>query len=251
MATTAVQIITGALQLLGVYDPSEGLTGADSELGMAVGNDMLDSWSNESLSCYAIQEQSFPLVPGKQSYTIGPGGNINQTRPLRIIGSPGSCYVQDGNGNNYNLNTVTRQRWNMIGNRDPSVVTSNFPDTLFYDPQFPLGVLNFNPTPSSSYTAFIDSYLQLTDFATLASVVSLPPGYVMALKTNLALCLKPYFVDGQVDPALTAAAQVSKANIKRTNTRPNVSIYDGAIVARTGVLWNIQTDQTGSTTGPY
>ena len=248
--TDALDVITGAFQLLGLYDPGEPLTAADSSLGLTVANDMLDSWSNESLACYAILEQSFPLVPGQQSYTIGPGGQVNATRPLRIIGSPGSCYVQDGNGNNSGLNLVTRAQWNMIGNRDPSVVTSNFPDTLFYDPQYPLGVLNFNPTPSSSYTAFIDSYLQLVDLAVLTSTVSLPPGYVKALKSNLALELKAYYLDGKVDDVLIALAQTSKAAIKRTNTRPNVATYDGAIIARTGVNYNIQTDRTGSTTGP-
>ena len=249
MADTAVQIITGALQLLGVYDPTEGLTGSDSELGLAVGNDMLDSWSNESLSCYAILEQSANLVPGVQSYTIGTGGAFNMTRPLRIIGSPGSCYVQDANGNNYGLALVTRAQWNMIGNRSPLTITSNFPDTLFYDPQFPLGILNFYPTPSSSYTAFWDSYLQLTDFAALNSAISLPPGYNMALKTNLAIMLKPYFADGQIDPDLIQLAAYSKANIKRTNYRRQIATYDTAIVSRNGVSWNVWTDRSGSTTG--
>ena len=249
MTVTAGTMFSDSLELLGVYDPGEPLTAADAQRCMNTSRQMLDSWSNESLTCYAILEQSAPLVPGQQSYTIGPGGNFNMTRPLRIIGAPGSVYVQDSNGNNYGVNVVSRAQWNMIGNRDASVVTSNFPDTLFYDPQFPLGVMNFNPTPSSSYTAFWDSYLQLVDFTSLSDPLNLPPGYELAIVTNLALMLKPFYLDAQLDPAVVAQASASKANIKRTNTRRQVSIYDQAIVSRTGVSWNVYTDRTGSTSG--
>lgn len=247
--TTALDIINGAFNLLGTYDPSEQLTAADSQLGLTVLNDLLDSWSNESLTCYATQETSWTLVPGKQVYTIGPSGDINAIRPLRIIDTPGSAYIQDVNGNNYPVRVVTRDQWNQIGNRSPSTVTSNFPDTLFYDPQFPLGRINLNPTPSASYTAFVDTYLQLTDFVTLASAVSLPPGYNRALKGNLAIELKPYVADGQLDEALIAAARESKASIKRNNQRKLVSAFDSAIVSRAGGSYNIYTDRAGSSGG--
>lgn len=242
---TAQDVITDALQMLGVYDPTMPLSDSDAQLGLSVLNDMMDSWSNESLSCFAILEQSAPLVPGQQSYTIGPGGNFNMTRPLKIMDGPVSAYVQDGNGNNYPMEVVTRDKWNLYGNRS-NVVTSDFPDVLFYDPQFPLGIINVMPFPTIAYTMFWDSYLQLSEFANLSTAISLPPGYKLAMGTNLAVALKPYFADAQLDPIIAARAMDSKGNIKRTNIRPSVAVYDSEIVSRAQVSYNPYTDRTGS-----
>lgn len=242
---TAQDVITDALQMLGVYDPTMPLSDSDAQLGLSVLNDMMDSWSNESLSCFAILEQSAPLVPGQQSYTIGPSGNFNMTRPLKIMDGPVSAYVQDGNGNNYPMEVVTRDKWNLYGNRS-NVVTSDFPDVLFYDPQFPLGIINVMPFPTIAYTMFWDSYLQLSEFANLSTAISLPPGYKLAMGTNLAVALKPYFADAQLDPIIAARAMDSKGNIKRTNIRPSVAVYDSEIVSRAQVSYNPYTDRTGS-----
>lgn len=242
---TAQDVITDALQMLGVYDPNMPLSDADAQLGLSVLNDMMDSWSNESLACYAVLEQSGVLVPGQQSYTIGPGGHFDMTRPLRILDGPVSAYVQDGNGNNYPMEVVTRDKWNLFGNRS-DVVTSDFPDVMFYDPQFPLGIINVMPFPTIGYTMFWDSYLQLSEFANLTSAIDLPPGYKLAMGTNLAVALKPYFADGNLDPIVAARAMESKGNIKRTNIRPSIAIYDSEIVSRAQVSYNPYTDRTGS-----
>ena len=245
--STVLDLITRAYQVLGIYDPGEPLNSDDATLGLNVCNDMLDSWSNESLTCYEILEQSAPLVPGQQSYTIGPGGNFNMTRPIRIIEGPGSAYVQDTNGNNYQMEVVSRKKWNMYGNRS-NVVTSNFPDVLFYDPQFPLGIISVMPFPLLAYTMFWDSYLQFTDFSSLTQTITLPPGYNLAIWTNLAGMLKPFFADGQIDPSIVSMAMVSKGNIKRSNMRIQATLFDNAIVARSGLSYNPYTDRVGSST---
>ncbi len=245
--TTGLDIVTDALEKLGVYAPGETLTDADAERGLTCLNDMLDSWSNESLSCYAILEQSTTLVVGQNAYTIGTSGgaNINATRPLRIIEGPGAAYIQDTNSNNYFMDVLPRDQWNLIGNRG-STITSNVPDKLFYDPQFPLGIINIFPTPNISYTLFWDSYLQLVDLANLATVISLPPGYALALKSNLAVALKPYFAKAQLDPLVQMEAMKSLGNIKRTNIRTNVAVFDPEIVAHASATYNIYRDNNGS-----
>jgi len=208
-------------------------------------NDLMDMWSNFNLACYAILEQSGLLVPNQSAYTIGPGGNFNMTRPMKIIGSPGSCYVQDATGNNYDMQVVARDVWNLYTNRT-NVVTSNFPNILFYDPQFPLGVINVLPFPNQPYTMFWDSYLQLSDYTSLTQVIQLPPGYKLAMWSNLAVLAKPYFLDGQMDPIIPVIATQSLGAIKRTNTRDNVAQYDAEIVARSNIQYNPYTDSVGS-----
>ena len=249
MTDTALDIVTDAMMMLGVMAQGAVLSAADSSLGLTVLNDMQDSLSNEGLTCYTILEQSAPLVPGQQSYQIGIGApDFNMTRPIRIIEGPGSAYVQDSNGNNYGMEVVPRNKWNMYGNRS-DIVVSNFPQVMFYDPQYPFGVINIMPFPTSSYTMFWDSYLQLVDLATLSSAISLPPGYVDMLKSNLACYLKPYFVDAELDPLVLARAAKSLANVKRSNMRPLVGLYESAIVSRAGLAYNIYTDRQGSSTG--
>lgn len=242
--TTALDMITDSLFQLRVYAPGEPLSAADAALGLKSLNDMLDSWSNETLSCYTILEQSIQMVVGQQQYTVGPGGNLNGTRPLKIIDGPGAAYIMDTNNNRYPVNVVPRDKWNEIGSPK---VNSNVPDTLFYDPKFPLGILNLFPVPNIGWTLFFDSYLQLVEFAGLTTQISLPPGYVEAIQTNLAVKLKRYFKSAQMDPDLLMAAREAKGNIKRTNLRENIAEYDGEIVARADGSYNIYTDRTGPT----
>lgn len=247
---TALQIIKDSLEMLMVYAPGEILSDADAERSLTVLNDMVDDWSNQSLATYEVYEQSFPLVPGKQSYTIGlsGGADLAMARPIRVLVGPGTAYVQDANGNNYDMDVVPRDKWNLYGNRGIQI-TSNFPDTLFYDPKFPLGVINVMPVPTEAYTCFFDSYLQFSDFATLTGLSSLPPGYMRAIKTNLAVCLKPYFKTAQIDPLIIKEAADRLGNIKRTNMRENVAVMDPELVSRSLISYNPYTDRQGNSSG--
>jgi hypothetical protein len=241
---SALDLITNAVQGIGVYAPGEPLRAEDTALGLQELNTMLDSWSNEALMTYAILEQSGLLIPGQYQYTVGTSGGASfpVQRPLGILDSPGSCYVLDSNGNRYNLEVLPRDRWNLIGNI--AQVTSNFPNRLFYDPQFPLGVINLYPIPNQGWTLYWDSNLQLVDFANPAQQMSLPPGYQKAIQDNLRLMLWPYFKPDavRVPPVLVKLAAESKGNIKRTNLRINIANYDPELVSRANGTYNIYTD---------
>lgn len=240
---TASDIITDALLMLGVYSPGQQLAAADAATSLSVLNDMLDSWSNEALTCYATLEQALPLQVGVSRYSIGPGGNLNGPRPLRVLDGPGAAYLIDGTGNRYGVDIIPQDQWNLIGSPQ---VNSNLPDTAFYDPQFPLGYMNIFPIPNMSYNLYFDSYLAFTTFTTLAQAVTLPPGYKLALGTNLAVALKPYFTQSKLDDLVLSRASVSKANIQRTNLRPNVAVYDPELVSKGASGYNVYTDGRSS-----
>lgn len=245
--TTARDVIQDALESIGVYAAGEVITDADAERALIVLNDMLDSWSNESLTCFAILEQSVALTVGKGTYTLGSGGDV-AVRPIRIIEGVGAAYIQDSNNNNYPVDVVPRDKWNLIGNRG-STVTSNVPDMIFFDPQFPLANLNVFPFPNvGGYTMFWESYLQLTDFSTLTTAASLPPGYLLALKRNLAIEVWPYFKtdESTPSPVLIESASKAKGNIKRSNTRTNVAVMDPELVSRASGTYNIYRDRGGA-----
>lgn len=243
--TTALDLITRSAKALQVIGGRETLGATDANDGLVAFNSMMDSWSNERLMTYEIQEQSFQLQVGVQTYSVGPGGTVNVTRPLSIE----QAYIQDSGNNNYLMNLRTRDWWNQIGNRGPTI-TSQIPTDLFYDPQYPLGYFNVFPIPLLQYMLFFSSPLQQLTFASLTTVLSLPPGYERAIVSNLALELLLLGFTTTLDQKglaiLTQIASDSKANVKRTNLPEIIANYDDAIVSRSYATYNIFSDRNGS-----
>lgn len=237
--TTANQIITRAMQALGILGRTEVPSAGESNDGLTAFNSMLDSWSSgENLLSYVVLERSFPLVANTASYTIGTGGTINSARPVDIT----QAYIRDFIGNDFLLDILPRDKWNQIGNRS-STITSQIPDTLFYDPQYPLGVINIFPTPLLTYTCFFDSTQAQVDFSLLTTTLSAPPGYERAYVLNLALELEtagfPCLLDEKAYMRLVNNASDAKANIKRANIKEVIADYDEAVVSHAQSTFNI------------
>lgn len=242
MAATANQIITRAMQALGILGRTEVPSAGEANDALVAFNAMLDSWSNgENLMSYVVLERSTTLTPGSASYTIGSGGVINSARPNGIV----QAYIQDSGGNNFLMEVVPRDKWNQIGNRS-GTITSQIPNTLFYDPQYPLGVINIFPTPLIGYTLFFDSTQDQVDFSLLTSTLSAPAGYERCYVLNLALELMsagfPCMLDDKQLMRLINNASDAKANIKRTNIEDVISNYDDSIVSHATPTYNIFRD---------
>lgn len=235
--TTARRVIQDAFEAVQIYAPGEIALDADIGRGFEVLNDMVESWSNEALTTFAVLEQSVTLIPNQYQYTIGVGAYIDTVRPLRILEGYGSAYILDQVGNRYPLEVIRQDRWNQIGNI--VAVQANIPLYLFYDPQIPWGILNFFPIPNIGWQAFFDSYQQLATFPGLDQVLNFPIGYDRALKRNLAIELRSYYPDAIVTPELKEIAAVAKANVKRTNFRPTIAQYDDEIVSKSKATYNI------------
>lgn len=237
---TATDLVSDSLQLLQVYPSDQPLSDADLQKGLEVLNDMMDLWSNESLACFAWLTQTFTLISGQSAYTVGPGGNIDGPRPLRVSNAPGAAYLLDQNQNRYLMNVDDQLSWNTI---TTAVANSDLPDHLFYDPQYPLGIINIWPTPNVGYTCSFLSYLQLAEFSDASAALILPPGYKRAITTNLAVMLKPYFLDSQLDPDIRLQARESKATVKRNNMREQIAVFDPELISRGNAVYNIYADR--------
>ena len=239
MSTTAQDIITDGLQQLKVYAPGQSVRDVDLKIGLTKLNSLLEFLSNESAACFAILEQSLVLTPNKATYTIGPGGDVNGTRPIRLIYGPGAAYVKDNNGVKYNLDVWPQDKWNQLAFTNQ---TADFPTVLFYDPQYPLGNLNFYPTPTQAFTAYFDSYLQLASLASYTTALSLPPGYEAMLRWNLPIWLKTYWKSKPLDPLIEKMAMRTLNAVKRSNRRQNIAEYDPEILERGTASYNIYND---------
>lgn len=246
MSDTALSIITTSLQEIGAYSPGDTIDDSDAELALDLLNQMLEYWSTESLSCFAILEQNFPLVVAKQQYTIGTTGtpDVTATRPVRLIQGPGAAYAKDAGGQRYEVEVMERDRWNLIGFLG---ATSNVPSTIFYDPQFPLGVLNVFPIPNAAgMTLYFDSFQQLTALANLATAFSFPPGYKPTVQSNLSVWLGPFFKNATVSADVKRRARITLMALKRANRRTPIGQLDSAVISRAQPTYNIFTDSRGS-----
>lgn len=245
---TVRDLAQASLEEIGVYAPGESINDADAERVLDQLIKMMDSWSGETLACFAILEQSKALTVGKSAYTIGTSGSpdINATRPLKIIDGPGRAYVVDGNTVKYYVDVVERDVWNMKTQQGNQ--TSQIPSILFYDPQYPLGIINIYPVPSSAgYTLYWDTYQQLNAGAilTLDSAISFPPGYEAGIQHNLAVWCGPFFKNALVSQDVKDLASSTKRIIKRVNKRLMVAQFDRAITAKGSSTYNVYTDNYG------
>jgi hypothetical protein len=207
--STALDIITDALNDLGAVDPSESLTADEAAHGLRRLNAMLGSWSNENLACYTTLQENFALSSGVASYTIGSGATFNTTRPLNILGG----FIRNSSID-YPLQIISREEYDRI----TSKTTQGLPEYLFYSPSVANGVIYLHAIPDAAYVLYIDSTKQLQNFALLTTAVVLPEGYTRALIANLALELAPAY-NRKVPEAVLAIARESKAAIKRLNSR--------------------------------
>lgn len=71
MATTAQDLITGALRFINSYSPGESLDASDAQDALDTLNDLLDSLSTSETAVYASDEDVFTYTPGQYKYTIG------------------------------------------------------------------------------------------------------------------------------------------------------------------------------------
>lgn len=218
-------MILRALQMTGEKTVGDTLTINEQNLYLDVLNAMLASWSLGKLSCYQQIIESFPLVAGTSSYTIGVGGTFNTTRPNQIIGA----YCRDTANVDYPVELITDEQYNNIRLKS---VGNTYPSYLRYDNGFIAGLANISlyPKPISGLTIYLSSMRQLTQFLTINEIVSLPPGYQRAIESNLAieLCIG----QTQASKELIMVAKESKAAIKKLNAPSQIMVL--AEYVRTG-----------------
>lgn len=201
--TTARQIITRAMQKIGVLVKSEPPSADEADDALASLNALISSWSNDSLNIYARTLESFPLT-GASSYTIGTGGDFNTVRPTAII----NAYVRQGTTD---LQVSVVDDTMFAGIMTKSV--SGLPYVLNYSNSYPLGVIKMYPVGLSDYTLFLLSEKAVSGFATLDTQLNLPDGWERALIYNLAIELAPEYAQ-QPDASVVKIAAESLGAIR-------------------------------------
>jgi hypothetical protein len=139
------------------------------------------------------------------------------------------------------LRRLTDDDWERIAQKD---LTGTQPSAWYYNPTHPYGSLRLWPIPTgSNLQGAIYVPTQVSTFASLDTVVSLPPAYERALVKNLAVELCPSY-SRVPNPLLVKQASDSLATLKRANHRPTDMLFENAALigtARGG--FNIRTGE--------
>lgn len=240
---TAFDIITSALKLPGILADAELPSASTANQGLSVFNDMIDSWNAERNAIYTTRIDDFPYVLGKQSYTLGSGGDFDIQRPARIDAMSTIILNDPSNPVEIPLSLFTVDDWQT---KVPvKKVDGSFPLICYDSGDFPLRVLNFWPIPSQQINAVRIYGWQALPAQTLQSQVSFPPGYAEAIKYNLAERIAAEFA---VDPSKYASAYVHDQAVKsyariKTMNAPELEIQSDLLPYPSG--YNYRADMFG------
>ncbi|HDY64660.1 MAG TPA: hypothetical protein ENH84_00300 [Phycisphaerae bacterium] len=178
--TTANEITDGAYRLCGIRTPD---TDQDTDALLAL-NEMIALWSADGLTVPYLTRETFTLVQGTPSYTIGSGGTFDTVRPMVIE----AAMIRDSDSIDSPVDPrLTQEEYNLV----PDKSVQGRPDRLFYDTQYSLGVIYMDPVPEAAHSILLFSRKALTAFASISATMDLPGEYAKALRYNLALDMAP------------------------------------------------------------
>ena len=225
MTTTAGDQINGALRLIGQLAEGETPSAATSQDSLTAMNQMLDSWSSERLSVFSTQDQMFTWTQGYSSRTLGPTGDFVGNRPVLL---DDATYFRDPSNNiSFGIKIINQQQYDGIAVK---TVTSTYPQVLWINMDMPNVSMYIYPVPTKALEWHFISVTELTEPATLATELVIPPGYLRAFRFNLACEIAAEF-GVEPPPSVQRIAMSSKRNIKRINNPDDVMSLPYSIVA--------------------
>ena len=217
---TAQTIIDRALRLIGAIASGESPTTDEGTDALTALNAMIDSWRNDRLMVYALSESTITLTPTDASYTIGTGGNINTTRPVKIE----SAFCRAGSVD-FPVDVIGKARYDAIPDK---TTTSDIPDFLYYDSAVTTGNINLWPVPTTANVLHVTMWTVLSTLAAVSTTVTLPPGYERALAYNLAIEVAPEY-EKTVSQEVAKIARESLAALKKINSRQIIAYSELSI----------------------
>lgn len=221
--------MTSALKEIRVIDRVEVPNAEMMADGLEAASDMLDSWATEKLTISGMTISTYSLVTAQQNYTIGSGGNFNQTYPQRIEywsvipDDAATLPLERAMGRPY-----TVEQWQLIPQKSQ---TGEWPTAMYFDHSFAsgLGLLSFYPIPNNSHVDIkLYQYIPAITSLAQATVYVLARGATLAIKLQLALRLAVgYGTGATVSEELKQQATDALAVFKRSNYRPKESKIKG------------------------
>jgi hypothetical protein len=180
------QVISSALRKLGVL-PSGGTPSAAqvSDATDAL-QALVKAFQADGMPVWKITSQSFTVVDGTASYTVGPSQTINCPKPLRIL----QAFRTPTGGVNTPLTVINRYDFNIL----PNTGAEGEPVDLYYQPLRTTGTIRLWPIPDNSTTSITFHYHSpYEDMDSASNDFDFPSEWIQALIYNLAWSLAPEY----------------------------------------------------------
>lgn len=241
--SSAIDFITQALRMIGITDAIDPPSPEDSQTGLTVLQDMIDDWATQRGLSITVAAVQFNLTQNKAVYTIGPGGDFNAARPEWIEGVsviPDRTLTQPLEIDLGRMLSVKEFQDVPMKN-----IGMPFPAWAYYDNNAAAGLGQITIPPPTTATAALKLYYPspLAQFVDLVTTYTFKPGYVRAIRYNLAVeCADAWRQPLQARIAQKAAQALG--NLKRANVAPKVAQFDAALSgSSSGSGYNARTDQ--------
>jgi hypothetical protein len=222
---TAGETINGSLRLLGVLAEGETPSAETSQDALRAMDQMIDSWNTERLSVFATQDQVFTWPAGIINRTLGPSGDFVGNRPILL--NDATYFRDPSSGVSYGIKMINQQQYDGIAVK---TVSSTFPQVIFTNMTYPDIDMFIYPRPTRALEWHFISVEELTQPATLDTVLTFPPGYLRAFRYNLACELAPEF-GVEPSPQVQRIAMTSKRNLKRINNPNDIMSMPYSLIA--------------------
>lgn len=224
MPATGLQLLTRALQEVGVLAGGEVPSGQEQQDAQVIAQRMVNSAGADRLTIHELQRNAWTLTSGTRDYSIGVGGAFNLVRPLWI---DHAGFIQDSTVTDpieTEIEVYTDQAW-------ASIRQKTFDSTplhgIYYDRRFDdnaRGLISTYPTVNAANTQLVTYTAQaLTGFVSLALSYTFAPGYEEAWHFELAyqLC-GPFAVPTEIRQRVKEQRTEAWARVKRPNVAATV-----------------------------
>lgn len=245
--TRVADLITATMKLIGALSPAQVPSSNEMADVFLRLQSMLGSWTLERLWIFQVVPTTFALVAGKQTYSIGPGGDFNVPRPVWIEDAGVVSNTNPLQPLELPVRILDDNEWASLSIKN---VASSLSWYLWYDHQFNgnygTGNIKLWPIPTDS-TVQLALYLPtaIPAFAAPTDVMVLPPGTEEAIRFNLAVRLCPEF-GRPLDPVVAKLAVDSFALVQRSNSREHLLSVDEALMSNGQGIFSWLTGSTGS-----
>jgi hypothetical protein len=237
--TTAGDICTFASKAGGILGVGQTPLAQDTTDTFDALNGMIGQWARRRWLVWCLIDK-YAVSTGAQSYTIGPGEDFDTPRPDRLESAFVRQIVSAGNNIDYPLQILeSREDYNRIALK----TLASWPSYIFYDSAFPVGSIYLWPIPQAGIFEIHVSLKQpLTQFTDVTTQIDMPPEYIEALWSNLALRLAAFYPGAVITEFTVGIAKAALQTIRGANLQVPTLVMPTGMVRPP--LYNIYSGRT-------
>ena len=178
---TAERIIVFAYSDAGIVQEGDTPNSEQMARGMERLNDVINFLQTQGLKLWTMLDQSVNLVESQQVYTLFPGGDVNITKPLRIL----QGYVLTTDDVKRPIYPLSWDEWIRLSQTTQEGAISQFFVNKLYD-RLTVSFWLVPDATEATNTGHLLIEQQITNFSGLTETMMFPQEWFLTLRWNLA-----------------------------------------------------------------